>query len=89
MQIDSSQVKGEAGTGYEGPEKGPFACHNCEYFKAGSCGQKTMMAESRLPRVDGGRVKVAPDGCCEYVDRIGKREQARPGRRVVAGKRKP
>lgn len=82
VQIDSSHVKGESGTGYEGPEGGTFACHNCEYFKAGSCGQSTMMKVSKLPRVDGGRVKVAPDGCCEYVDRIGK---AKPGRHWLAG----
>ena len=83
--IDASQVKGEANTGYEGPGKGPFACSNCEFFKGGSCGQKTMMAESKLPRVDGGRVKVDPAGCCEYVDRVGRKD--RPGRRITAGKR--
>ena len=82
MQIDSSHVKGEPGTGYEGPDGGVFACRNCEYFKNGSCGQVTMMKVSKLPRVDGSRVKVSPDGCCEYVDRIG---QEKSGRHWLAG----
>jgi len=85
IEIDSSQVKGESGTGYEGPAKGPFSCSNCEYFSAGSCGQKTMVERSKLPRIDGGRVKVDPNGCCEYVDRVGRRD--RPGRRITAGKK--
>lgn len=73
VQIDSSAVHGESGTGYEGPDKGPFACHNCEYFRASnhSCGQAVMMERSKRPRVDGGRVDVSPDGCCEYIDRKG------------------
>lgn len=71
QQIDSTQVQGEPGTGYEGPEKGPFECSNCEYFN-GTCGQKTMMARSRLPKTPEGRVKVDPKGCCEYVERKGK-----------------
>lgn len=70
--IDQSAVKGEPGTGYENPDgKGPFACHNCEYFKAGSCGQKLMRARSQQPRTPDGRVKVDPNGCCEYVERLG------------------
>ena len=83
MQIDASQVKGESGTGYEGPQKGPFSCSNCEYFNAGSCGQKTMMAESKRPRVAGGRVQVDPEGCCEYIDRIGPLGKNRPGKRMM------
>ena len=71
-QIDSSHVKGEVGTGYEGPDnKGPFSCSNCEYFHHGSCGQETMMERSKLPRTENGRVVVDPQGCCEYVDRLG------------------
>jgi hypothetical protein len=72
--IDSSQVKGEAGTGYEGPENGPFSCANCEYFRAGSCGQKTMMERSSLPRTENDRVIVDPNGCCEYVHRKSKKK---------------
>lgn len=92
MDIDQAAVKGEPGTGYEGPEKGPFACHNCEYFN-GTCGQKVMMAQSQLPKADDGRVQVDRDGCCEYVDRTGKKKsggafevfrQAHQGR-VAAG----
>ena len=71
--IDESAVKGEPGTGYEDPNgKGPFQCGNCEYFRDNSCGQKTMMKVSKRPRTPEGRVKVKAEGCCEYVDRIGK-----------------
>ena len=71
MEIDSSRVNGESGTGYEGPDgKGPFACHNCEYFRDGSCGQVTMMKVSKLPRTQDGRVVIDPLGCCEYVERL-------------------
>lgn len=72
LQIDSSKVHGEPGTGYEPPEgKGPFQCSNCHYFDGASCGQSTMMKVSRQPKVEGGRVKVDPAGCCEYVERKG------------------
>lgn len=71
IQIDSSQVHGEIGTGYEGADgKGPFACHNCTYFRNGSCGQSTMMEVSKQPRTENGRVVVDSLGCCEYVERI-------------------
>lgn len=76
MAIEKSLIQGEPDTGYEGPEGGPFACHNCEYFREdGSCGQKTMMAKSQQPRTRDGRVVVDPDGCCEYIERPGS-EQA-------------
>lgn len=70
IQIDSSQVKGEPGTGYEGPEGGIFACANCEYFRDGTCGQETMMQRSKLPKAENGRVQVDPLGCCEYLERL-------------------
>lgn len=75
IQIDSSHVKGEPGTGYEGPEKGPFSCSNCEYFSKGSCGQSTMMERSKLPKTENGRVVVDPQGCCEYVDRKSQKKE--------------
>lgn len=76
ITIDSSEVKGEPGTGYEGPDgKGPFNCGNCEYFKNGSCGQKTMMERSKLPKTENGRVQVNAEGCCEYVSRVSKAKQ--------------
>lgn len=72
VAIDSTKVKGEPGTGYEPPNgKGPFKCGNCHYFKDGSCGQETMMQLSKQPRTDGNRVQVDPEGCCEYVERVG------------------
>ena len=85
--IDQSQVHGEVGTGYEGPQNGPFACHNCQYFKAGSCGQKIMMEKSKLPRVDGGRVKVDPKGCCEYIDRKKVKRMISPRAKAMFGKK--
>ena len=72
LEIDSSKVKGEAGTGYEAPDgKGAFECANCRYFSAGTCGQSTMTRVSNLPRAKNGRIEVDPHGCCEYVDRKG------------------
>lgn len=73
IQINTSAVKGEPGTGYEGPDgKGDFECGNCEYFDSDSvsCGQKDMMKLSKRPKLKDGRVVVHPDGCCEYVSRM-------------------
>lgn len=74
-EVDQSKIKGEPGTGYETGAKGLFQCQNCEYFRPGnnSCGQELMIALSLLPRTQDGRVLVDPKGCCEYVDRIGKK----------------
>jgi hypothetical protein len=77
IQIDISAVKGESGTGYEDAAgKGPFACHNCKYFRPveNSCGQRDMLLKSKQPLV-GGRRKVDPNGCCEFVERIGHEEK--------------
>lgn len=73
-QIDQTAVKGEQGTGYESRgKKGAFECRNCEYFRPGnsSCGQEIMVRLSTRPRTADGRVSVDPQGCCEYVDRMG------------------
>jgi hypothetical protein len=67
--IDSAHVKGEPGTGYEGPAGGPFECANCEYFNGHSCGQEDMMQRSKLTRDAENRPITDPHGCCEYVDR--------------------
>lgn len=69
------RIKGEPVTGYEAPKGlGEFECENCEYFsrKDSSCGQATMIKHSRQPRLKNGRVKVEPEGCCEFVDRVGR-----------------
>jgi hypothetical protein len=92
LTIDSSKVKGEPGTGYEPPAgKGPFECGNCHYFRPGnsSCGQETMRKVSKQPRVDGGRVQVEAQGCCEYVERkgSGKRDAFREAAAAREGKR--
>jgi len=70
-QINPSAIKGEAGTGYEGPAGGDFHCDNCEFYRAenNSCGQKDMLEKSKQPKTSDGRVKVDPHGCCEYISR--------------------
>ncbi len=75
-EINQSSIKGEPGTGYEGPDGGEFECKNCTHFdeETVSCGQKDMMAKSKRPRIENGRVVVHPEGCCEYVDRKGEEE---------------
>lgn len=80
MEIKQAEVQGEIGTGYEGPQKGLFQCSNCEYFRAGSCGQPTMMERSKLPKTENGRPIVSPEGCCEYIHRKGKSFKA--GKRI-------
>ena len=71
--INEAAIKGEKGTGYEGPEGGLFRCGNCTYFNASSdsCGQKDMMEKSKRPKLPSGRVEVEADGCCEYIERKG------------------
>ena len=79
IQIDPFMVKGEDGTGFEkAADLGEFECENCHFFdkRAGACGQSTMMALSKQPRLADGRVQVGPEDCCEYVDRMGKKESS-------------
>jgi hypothetical protein len=73
--LNERAIKGEPNTGYEGPEKGPFTCGNCEYFDNGACNQKDMMKYSQLPRDAKRQPQVDPNGCCEYVDRKGAQVQ--------------
>jgi len=80
MLINIKEIKGEEGTGFEprivdGVDKGPFECGNCEYFKAenSSCGQKEMIARSKQPLTEDGRREVKAADCCEFVDRVGKK----------------
>lgn len=76
VQINSANVKGEPGTGFEkGKGKGDFACWNCNYYKEDSCGQDDMMQLSKQPRLENGRVQVEDDDCCEYVDRAGRTKE--------------
>ena len=74
VHINQFAIKGQKGTGYEGPDKGEFSCRNCEYFRASnsSCGQKDMMEKSVNSKTSDGRIKVDPLGCCEYIDREGR-----------------
>lgn len=70
--IDQSAVRGEPGTGFEKRgAKGPFECGNCEYFKNDHCRNKIMMARSKQPKGNDGSVLVAPQDCCEYIERLG------------------
>ena len=73
----SKSIHGEEGTGYESPNgKGDFDCDNCSFFEeeSVSCGQEDMMKLSKRPRLPSGRVVVHPEGCCEFVDRVGNDE---------------
>ena len=75
MNFDVAAIKGETGTGFEKRgSKGPFECGNCEYFNGASCGQKDMMDKSKQPREKDGRVKVDAEDCCEFIERVGKRQ---------------
>ena len=44
-----------------------------QYFDsaAGACDQWDMKTKSRQPKLDDGRISVAFDDCCEYIERIG------------------
>jgi len=78
VQINQSAIKGEKGTGYEDPAgKGEFECENCSYYRAkdSSCGQKDMMEKSKRLKTPEGRVKVDAEGCCEYVERVGREDK--------------
>jgi len=73
-QTNSSAIKGEPGTGFEKRgSKGPFECGNCEYFDAmaGACNQDDMKTKSQQPKLADGRISVAFDDCCEYIERRG------------------
>lgn len=73
--INEYAIKGEPGTGFEKRgNKGPFECGNCEYFDddAGACHQEDMMRKSKQPRLADGRVQIAADDCCEYIERVGR-----------------
>lgn len=74
--INSANVKGEPGTGFEkAGNKGEFECGNCRWFANDSCGQPDMMARSKQPKLPNGRRKVEEEDCCEYVDRMGRKDE--------------
>lgn len=78
VSINQSAIKGEAGTGYEAESSlGEFECDNCRFFDedSSSCGQNDMMKKSKQPKLRNGRVEVDPEGCCEYVDRVGRKDE--------------
>lgn len=76
LEIDSAHVKGEPGTGFEkAGDLGEFECGNCRFFDGKSCGQIDMMQRSKQPRLPNGRVKVDEEDCCEYVDRVGRKDE--------------
>ena len=77
VRPDVFAIQGEMGTGFEkAGNLGEFECENCFYFDAaeGACNQETMRAISKQPRLADGRVAVAPEDCCEYVKRMGKKD---------------
>ena len=68
--INSSGVHGEAGTGYQGPEDGPFRCSACEYFNrtTNGCSGENMKKLSNRPRLPSGDIEVDAGGCCVYFE---------------------
>jgi hypothetical protein len=82
IQINQHDIIGESGTGFEkAADLGEFECGNCTFYdaKAGACDQKTMKALSKQPRLSDGRVSVDAEDCCEFVQRIGKKEDGDHG----------
>lgn len=77
IQMDMFAIQGEPGTGFEkAGNLGEFECGNCLFFdaSAGACGQQDMKAHSKQPRLADGRVSVSEEDCCEYVRRMGRKD---------------
>lgn len=78
--INEHHIRGEKNTGFEAyGNKGPFECGNCKYFHPqfgdmGGCDQTEMIIYSREPRLGQNAVLVHAEDCCEYVERVGKRD---------------
>lgn len=75
--LDVFAIQGERGTGFEkAGDLGEFECGNCTYFDAtaGACNQTDMKAMSQQPRLADGRVSVDEEDCCEYVQRVGRKD---------------
>jgi hypothetical protein len=68
--VNSAGVHGEAGTGYEGPDEGPFRCSNCEYFNptTDGCRGENMKKLSTREKLPSGDVLVQPGGVCVYFE---------------------
>jgi len=75
--VNASAIRGEAGTGYEDENGlGEFECGNCKYFIGpDECTQKDMKKKSKQPRKPNGNVEVEEEGCCEYVWRVGRKDE--------------
>jgi hypothetical protein len=73
-------IKGEPGTGFEkAGTLGEFECGNCSFFENQGCYQKDMKGKSKEPRNKDGSVEVAEEDCCEYVDRVGRKDEEEEG----------
>jgi hypothetical protein len=71
----------------DGKDMGEFECENCKFFDPAnsSCGKKEMVQRARaqgIELVEGknengtkGRRPVDPEGCCEFVVRIGRPDE--------------
>ncbi len=70
--INQAAILGEPHTGFETGAKGLFQCGNCHYYDEG-CVQKDMLKYSKQPRLPNGHIKVDHNDCCEFVNRIGKK----------------
>lgn len=86
VQINQGAIRGEPGTGYESPKDlGEFECENCKFFGENDghddngCDQEDMKKKSKRKRLPDGRVDVENEGCCEYVWRIGRKDDDEKG----------
>ena len=79
LQIDTNAIRGEAGTGFEeAGDLGEFECGNCKYFRVergNGCFQKDMKEKSKRLRHPNGDVYAGPEDCCEYVWRVGRKDE--------------
>lgn len=76
--VDEKAIKGERHTGFEKRGRlGAFECGNCSYFdeRSSSCHEENMMKYSKQPKLRDGTILLAADDCCEYIDRIGHKDE--------------
>jgi hypothetical protein len=71
----------------KGVDMGDFDCDNCKFFDAdnNSCGKKEMIQRARAKGINlvagkselgtKGRRSVDPEGCCEFVVRMGRHHE--------------
>lgn len=74
-KIVDAGVHGEKGTGYSGPDYGPFRCSNCAYFNptTDGCSGEHMKKLSVRKKLPSGDILVEAHGCCVYFKTKGEK----------------